>query len=174
MSEQNDQSGGELVEWVDEFERVIEVVTRARMRGENLRHRSVGVIVMSSDGRMLAQRRAETKDLHPGWWDIGVGGVVGVGESYDVAAERELAEEIGVIGADLEALGIGRWDDDHSMEICHLYRIVSDGPFEFPDGEVTEVRLLTPDQFADLTTVAPFLPSSLAMLLPLIDGFETG
>jgi hypothetical protein len=39
---------------------------------------------------------------------------------------------------------------------------------------VTEVRFLSPDQFAGLTAVAPFLPASLAMLLPLIDGFETG
>ncbi|MGP3920884.1 NUDIX domain-containing protein [Nonomuraea sp. 10N515B] len=32
----------------------------------------------------------------PGYYDVMVGGAVGVGESYEEAAVRELAEELGV------------------------------------------------------------------------------
>ena len=69
----------ELVEVVDVDGRVIEVVTRQRMRAENLRHRSVAVVVFDSRGRLLIHRRADHKDVWPGYWDLCFGGVVGVG-----------------------------------------------------------------------------------------------
>ena len=77
-------AGDELVEIVDEDDRVVEVVTRRRMRAENLRHRAVFVAVVASDGRVLIQRRSDKKDVWPGRWDLGAGGVVGVGEPYDL------------------------------------------------------------------------------------------
>lgn len=156
--------GDELVEWVDADGRVIEVVTRRRMRAENLRHRSVGILVLASDGRLLVHRRADTKDLRPGWWDVMAGGVVAAGEDVASAAARELAEELGIEAVLLEPMGMHRWDDVDSMEICHLYRVVHDGPYSFADGEVAEARLVTPDELAALTERAPFLPGSLAML----------
>ena len=156
--------GDELVEWVDVDGRVIDIVTRRRMRAENLRHRSVGIVVLASDGRLLVHRRAGTKDLRPGWWDVMAGGVVGVGEDTESAATRELAEELGIEDTPLEAMGVHRWDDVDSMEICHLYRVVHDGPYSFADGEVAEARLVTPDELAVLIEHAPFLPGSLAML----------
>ena len=86
----------ELVEWVDDDDRLIEVVPRSRMRAENLLHRSVAVIVTTTDGRLVVQRRADHKDLFPGWWDIAFGGVCGVGEEWLSSARRELVEEAGI------------------------------------------------------------------------------
>jgi 8-oxo-dGTP pyrophosphatase MutT (NUDIX family) len=165
-------SGDELVEWVDEHDRVIDVVPRARMRHENLRHRSAAVVVLSGDGRLLVHRRSNTKDLRPGWWDVCAGGVVGVGESYLEAAARELAEEMGVTGVPLQPLGVGRFDDVDSREISHLFLATSDGPFEFADGEVAEARLVTRDELTVLMDRERFLPTCDAMILPLVAGFE--
>ena len=78
--------GDELVEHVDADGTVIEVVPRSRMRRQNLRHRSVAVIVTNSRGELLVHRRADDKDVFPGWWDLAAGGVVGVGETYADAA----------------------------------------------------------------------------------------
>ncbi len=164
-------AGDELVDWVDEDDRVIGVVTRRRMRAENLRHRSVAVIVTSDDGRLLVHRRSPAKDMYPGWWDIGAGGVVGAGETHADAAMRELAEEVGIVDAALESLGVSRHDDARSREICGLFRVVYDGPFDFADGEVVEARLVDPAAFADLARSEPFLPGSLAMLLPRLPDF---
>lgn len=166
--------GDEPVEWIDADGRVIEVVSRRRMRAENLRHRSVGIVVLSSDGRLLVHRRAETKDLHPGRWDVMAGGVVGAGERDDAAAVRELSEELGIAGARLEASGVGRWDDADSMEICRLYRTVHDGPYRFSDGEVAEARLVTPAELEELLAREPFLPGSIAMLRGFLDGWLAG
>jgi isopentenyldiphosphate isomerase len=166
--------GEELVEHVDVDGTVIEVVPRSRMRAENLRHRSVAIILQASDGRLLVHRRADHKDVYPGWWDVAAGGVVGAGEPSDLAAERELAEEVGVTGAALEFVTESRFDDDHAKEICRVYRVVCDGPYRFDDGEVAEARLVDADALAALMATERFLPGSVAMLLPLLGGAFAG
>ena len=168
------EPGDELVEWVDERDRVIEVVTRSRMQRVHRFRRSAAVVVRSRDGRLLVHRRAATKDLRPGWWDVCAGGVVGVGESFLEAATRELAEELGVTDIELEPLGVGRFDDVDSREISHLFVATTDGPFEFADGEVAEARLVTRDELTVLMDQEPFLPTCDAMILPLVAGFEPG
>ena len=158
----------ELVDIVDDDDHVIATVTRAEMRKRRLQHRSVGIAVLSSDGRLLVHRRSLAKDLWPGWWDIAAGGVVTAGETYEAAARRELAEELGITDAVLEPIGHGRYVDDQVAELCHGYRVAHDGPFTFVDGEIVEVRWVT---FAELDTMRAeerFLPDSLTMLLPLL------
>lgn len=167
-------AGQELVEWIDEDGRVIDVVERSRMRRENLRHRSAAVVVLSTDGRLLVHRRAHSKDLRPGWWDVCAGGVVGVGEDVRDAAERELAEELGVSGVELRPLGEGRFDADDSREVSQLFLAVTDGPFVFADGEVAEARLVSASELRDMMVRLPFLPTCDAMVLPLVPGFEPG
>ena len=84
------ESGMELVDIVDDDDRVVATVTRAEMRANRLQHRAVSIAVLSSDGRLLVHRRADTKDLWPGMWDLAAGGVVAAGETYAQAARREL------------------------------------------------------------------------------------
>jgi 8-oxo-dGTP pyrophosphatase MutT (NUDIX family) len=158
----------ERVDWVDDQDRVIEVVTRGRMRAEALLHRSVGIHVWSSDDRILIHRRSDAKDLHPGWWDMGAGGVVAAGETYDEAAIRELAEELGVREATLEPLGGGRFDSVAFCSLVRFYRTVSDGPFSFDDGEITECRFVALDELRALVRIHDFMPDSLALGGPLL------
>ncbi|GAB2869953.1 hypothetical protein GCM10027074_41980 [Streptomyces deserti] len=47
-------------------------------------------------GRFLVHRRPERVSRFPGHYEAVVGGAVAVGESYERAAARELAEELGV------------------------------------------------------------------------------
>ncbi|MGA1680823.1 MAG: NUDIX domain-containing protein [Ilumatobacteraceae bacterium] len=94
----------ELVDVVDRQDRVLRVVTRSEMRRDRLCHRAVFIAISDGEGRILVHRRALTKDIWPGWLDIAVGGVVASGETYDEAAERELAEEVGVSGTLLRSL----------------------------------------------------------------------
>jgi isopentenyldiphosphate isomerase len=158
---------GELVDIVDDDDNVIVTVTRAEMRLRRLQHRSVGIAVLSTDGRLLIHRRSLAKDIWPGWWDIAAGGVVAAGETYEEAARRELEEELGVEG-NLEYLGQSRYVDDEVAEMCRGYRVVHDGPFAFNDGEVSEVTWVTFAELEAMRTTHSFLPDSIALLLPLL------
>jgi 8-oxo-dGTP pyrophosphatase MutT (NUDIX family) len=161
----------ELVDIVDDDDRVIDTVTRAEMRARRLQHRSVGIAVLSSDGRLLIHRRSANKDLWPGWWDIAAGGVVTAGESYEAAARRELAEELGVIASELDYLGQSRYVDDDLAALCRGYRVVHDGPFTFGDGEIVEARWVTFAELEAMRATNRFLPDGIALLLPLLSGF---
>jgi isopentenyldiphosphate isomerase len=158
----------ELVDIVDDDDNVIATVTRSEMRAGRLQHRSVGIAVISTDGRLLIHRRSDAKDIWPGWWDIAAGGVVASGETYEDAAQRELAEELGLVDVEIECLGRSHYVDDELAALCRGYRVVHDGPFTFADGEVTEARWVTFDELDSMRATQHFLPDSLALLLPLI------
>ena len=158
--------GDERVELVDPDGEVLDVVTRAEMRAGRLRHRCVYLAVIGTDGRLLVHRRAPDKDVWPGRWDVAAGGVVGAGEDWDVAARRELAEELGLADASIEPAGGGRYDDEDVHVVARVYLVHSDGPFHFDDGEVVEARFVTLDELAALRAAEPFCPDSLELVLP--------
>lgn len=89
-------SAEELVDELDPMGTVIGAVTRAEMRARNLLHRSVFIVVRNDADELLVHRRAPWKDIWPDAWDIAVSGVVAAGEPWELAASRELAEELGI------------------------------------------------------------------------------
>jgi isopentenyldiphosphate isomerase len=139
------------------------------MRAENLRHRSVAVVVRSTAaGDVLVHRRAGWKDLWPGYWDLAVGGVVGVGEPWPAAARRELAEELGLEVVTLDDLGGFRYDDTNVAEVARVFSVRSDGPFRFDDGEVVETGWVPATGLAEWADQRAVCPDSVAGVLPLI------
>ena len=161
----------ELVEVVDEAGRVVEVVPRSRMRAERLRHRCTFVVLRDPEGRVLVHRRSPHKDMWPGRWDLAAGGVVQAGEDWESSAMRELAEELGVDGAELVALTHGHvaYDDGDVSELARVWTATWDGQVSFDDGEVVEARWVTLRDLAELVTTEEFVPDSLAVVLPLVD-----
>jgi isopentenyldiphosphate isomerase len=160
----------ELVDVVDERGAVVDTVTRARMRAERLRHRCTFVLVRDSTGALLVHRRSEHKDLWPGRWDIAVGGVVGAGEEWEAAALRELAEEVGVSGVELEPLGDGTYSDDDVVEVARLWSVTWDGPVSFHDGEVVEAHWVDLEELDDRLHHDAFVPDSVHLLVPHLFG----
>jgi isopentenyldiphosphate isomerase len=121
-------SADELVDVVDEDDRVVARVTRREMREQNLLHRNASVICLSSKGEVFVHRRVHTKDVFPSLYDLFASGVVGSGESYDAAAKRELGEELGVVGPEPEPLFKHRYEGQSSRSFTMVYRVVWDGP----------------------------------------------
>jgi 8-oxo-dGTP pyrophosphatase MutT (NUDIX family) len=157
----------ELVDLVDEHDRVIEVVTRAEMRarGEAARHRACYVAVVTGDDRLVVHKRADWKDVYPGWWDVCFGGVLSAGESWDDAARRELLEEAGV-AADVVPLGGGPWEMPGVKLIGRVYLTLSDGPFTCPDGEVVELAYVPLAELADWLEGRDVCPDSVDLVIP--------
>ena len=59
-------------------------------------HNTVHVWLYTSDKKILLQKRALTKKVFPGLWDISVAGHIAAGEEITTAALREVYEEIGL------------------------------------------------------------------------------
>ncbi len=98
MTEQSPPSADEVLDIVDEHDRVVGRARRAEAYARRLRHRCVFVLVRDQAGRIFVHRRVAGKLIFPSRYDMFVGGVVGAGESYDEAARREAEEELGVSG----------------------------------------------------------------------------
>ncbi|WP_442807111.1 NUDIX domain-containing protein [Streptomyces sp. NBC_01294] len=87
----------ELVERVDDQDRVLGVVVSRRQAvREGWLHRVAVTVCRDERGRILVHRRSELLWRFPGLYEVVVGGAVDVGESYEQAASRELAEELGI------------------------------------------------------------------------------
>jgi isopentenyldiphosphate isomerase len=129
-------SGEEQVDLVDEHDRVLGRVTRARMRAENLWHRTIAVLCLDPRGRIYVHRRTDHKDVYPGLYDMFVGGVVSAGESYDDCAQRETKEELGIVGPRPLFLFKHRYEDAFSRSHIAAYRLIWDGPIRHQPDEV--------------------------------------
>ncbi|MFJ3511866.1 NUDIX hydrolase [Streptomyces luteogriseus] len=88
----------EILDIVDENDRVVGQCPRGEVYARGLRHRCVFIRARDAEGRIFVHRRTPTKLVFPSLHDMFVGGVVGAGESYDEAALREAEEELGVSG----------------------------------------------------------------------------
>ncbi|WP_299052330.1 NUDIX domain-containing protein [uncultured Polaribacter sp.] len=59
-------------------------------------HATVHIWLFTADEKIVLQKRALTKKVFPGLWDISVAGHIGAGETIINAAKREVFEEIGL------------------------------------------------------------------------------
>jgi 16S rRNA (adenine1518-N6/adenine1519-N6)-dimethyltransferase len=134
------QKSGEIFDVVDADDQVIGTATRAEVHAQRLTHRAVHVFVFNKRGDLLLQKRSHLKDMCPGLWDSSVSGHLDSGESYEVAAVRELEEEMGIT-AETSPEEIARITPgiETGWEHVRLYRIRHDGPLRFPSAEVDAV-----------------------------------
>lgn len=139
----DDESASETIDVVDEEDHVVGRATRREMRERNLLHRAVYIFVINSLGDLFVHRRTATKDVYPGYWDVCVGGVVMAGESYDAAAEREIAEELGVMGTPVRSLGKLRFEDAATRIHGAVYAATNDGPFVLQAEEIMSGAFVT-------------------------------
>jgi isopentenyl-diphosphate delta-isomerase len=140
-------------------------------------HRAFSVFLRDGDGRVLLQRRAGVKTRFPLRWGNTACGHPAPGEDLVTAAQRRLAEEVGVSGVPLEELGVYPYyaEDPASGRVEYEYDhvLVGDVPADVelaPDpAEVAEtqwvpVAALTSAVAGDTRTYVPWLAGVLSVL----------
>jgi 16S rRNA (adenine1518-N6/adenine1519-N6)-dimethyltransferase len=141
---------------VDKHDRVIGAEMLDIVWKKGLYHRIVRIMAVDEDGNILLQRRAAHMRLYPNCWDHSAAGHVDDGNSYDEAAEREVAEEIGVTGVALEPVASYPTNGEFEGRILHrfnrLYRVhlKKSTKFHIEEDEVGEVRWFSPAELHDL------------------------
>ena len=92
--EQRRLASTEWVDIVNEENEVIAQASREQMRAQCLRHRATYIVVHDGMGKILVQRRTETKDFLPGMLDATAGGVVQADEQLLESARRETKKKL--------------------------------------------------------------------------------
>ena len=136
MAEQNHLASTEWVDIVNENNEVIAQSSREQMRAQCLRHRATYIVVHDGMGKILVQRRTETKDFHPGMLDATAGGVVQADEQLLESARREAEEELGIAGVPFADHGQFYYEDKFCRVWGSLFSCVSHGPFALQEEEV--------------------------------------
>ena len=150
----------ELVDVVDEDDRVVATVTRREVRERGLLHRCAYVLVRNAAGEILVHRRTDTKDVHPGAYDVFGGGVCAAGESYDDCARREVAEELGVVGVALRFLFRHRYAGPGGQVWGAVYEARWDGPVRHQESEVAWSAWVGPEPLRRMLGDLDFCPDS--------------
>jgi isopentenyldiphosphate isomerase len=168
-------SGDELVDVVDEQDRVVTQATRREVRLRNLRHRSVYILVFNSVGQLFVHRRTPTKDIYPDHWDVAAGGVLNAGETYDRGAARELREELGIVRAPLRRLFPLRYEDAHTRVVGVVYSCTWDGALRLQPSEVAAGEWIDLDVLLERTQQQQFCPDGIEALrryLSMLQGLR--
>ena len=149
-----------LVDVVDEDDRVVATVTRREVRARGLLHRCTYVLLHNAAGEVLVHRRTDTKDVYPGAYDVFAGGVCAAGESYDACARREVAEELGVVGAELRFLFRHRYRGPGVDAWGAVYEGQWNGAVRRQESEVAWQAWVTPGELDRMLGELSFCPDS--------------
>jgi isopentenyldiphosphate isomerase len=154
----------EMLDLVDEKDRVVGAATLADCLQHGLLHRAVAIVVKRNNGDILLQRRSTFDLWHPGLWTLSSTGHVRQGEAYGAAADRELSEELG-LDADLRLVGKfltpsmtdGKFTE---REWVSLFDCTTDAPCRIDPVEVDSVREFDVDEVAEMISRGPLTPDA--------------
>lgn len=151
----------EYLPLVDETGEVIGKALRSQVHGNpRLMHPVVHLHVFDKAGRILFQRRSQTKDLFPGYWDTAVGGHVGFGEAAQDALRREAEEELGVPTHEAKYLYTYIMRNQYETEYVTTWAVEFEGPFAVNADEVAEIRFFSPTEIEDKLGKDFFTPNA--------------
>jgi len=160
MQSRMHSTDNEILEIVDSQDRVIGSGLRGEIHRKGLMHRAVHLFVFNTRGEIYVQRRSAYKDRHPLKLDSSAAGHVGLGESYESTAVRELQEELGIISGVDQVLRVAACDATDNEHVV-LFKVVSDAePVPNPD-EILWGAFMKPQEVSSLMDKHPkdFVPA---------------
>ena len=124
-------------------------------------HIVVTGIIINSKGEILITKRAEHK-RHGGLWECN-GGSILKGETSIQGMIRELKEEIGVEFSEKEAVLLKEIVRDKEVadikDMWLFRRDIKEEEITFPDGEATDYKWVTIDEFIEMFNNNEIIPN---------------
>lgn len=143
----------EIFDVCDAEDVVIGQAPRSVVHARKLLHRAAHVFVFNARGELLIQVRSANKDEFPLCYTSSASGHLSTGEDYLESAERELAEEIGIV-APLQFLAKLPARRELAWEHTVLYLTQSDAAPQPDPYEVAEILTMSlPDVMEHLREV---------------------
>ena len=148
----------EMVEYVDDYDRVIGITTRAEANQKGYNVRIAAVLIFNSKNEIVLQRVSHLKKKDALKWSYSAAGHVDPGEEYPQAALRELKEEMGVEGEIESHIGLSRTVDPMTKKqksFHRVYKVKHDGPFTYDPNEVESIQAFPIDQLVKMVRENP-------------------
>jgi len=149
---------------VDDHNNEVAAITRREMRERNLPHRACFILVFNRAGQLFVHQRTAWKDIYPGYYDVASGGVVEEGETYEVSAARELAEELGIRKTKITPLFDFFFKDKTNKVWGRAFACTYDGVITLQKEEVAGGAFLPVEEVKQLAATQPFTPDGLYVL----------
>ncbi|MBK5275606.1 MAG: NUDIX domain-containing protein [Desulfuromonadales bacterium] len=146
------QQNDELLDLVDDEDRVIGSLSRSAIYREGLKNfRVVNAFLVNDNGQLWIPRRTANKRIFPLCLDMSVGGHVASGEDYLTAFRRELHEELNIVLEDVEWRFVGHLTPyQHGMSaFMHFYEIRCNRVPEYNQDDFVEYYWLYPHEVID-------------------------
>jgi isopentenyldiphosphate isomerase len=159
-------SEGMIIDRVDRDDEPIGTIQRDEVFVKQAGFRVAHDLVFNSGGELLVQQLARTRTRHPGYWGSSVAAYLFAGESYQAAAERRLAQELGVRGVPLRYIGKTSMVDEGSEKFIGVFAATYDGPFHFDKNHIEKIEFLSLGVIHELHASAAriFTPTFLTVL----------
>ncbi len=164
----------EYVDIVDELDNVIKAVPHKEMRDKNLRHRGSVIIVLNSKKEFLIQKRQNTAKVYPGYFASGAGGCISSKELYEVAAIRELREEVGIKDVDLYFLFKYNYEDEQTKAILQLYYCIYEGKITVQEEEVAGFFWQPIDEVEEFMKINKYAPDDILIFKKFYKMYKKG
>lgn len=152
---------------------------RTMVRGERFLpgdfHLVVHICIFNKKGQLLIQRRQPFKEGFPGRWDVTVGGSAVAGDTSSRAAEREVAEEIGLT-INLQgiqphfSINFPEGFDDFYL----LRQEVDISQLKLQESEVAEVRWASKEEVEEMLADGQFVPYRKCVMELIFGGNDYG
>jgi isopentenyldiphosphate isomerase len=138
----------ELLDVVDDADVVTTQALRSTVHERGLQHRGVHVLLFTSEGKLLIQKRSANRRQYASLLDCSVSEHVKAGESYQEAAQRGLLEELGVNNTTVQPLVKFKMNyGQNDNEISVVYEGCTSPPEILSDpDEIDSVQWLSMDE----------------------------
>jgi len=127
---------------------------------------AVGILIRPEDGALLLSTRPPGKP-YAGYWEF-PGGKIESGETVELALQRELQEELGIVISGAEVWKVTEHDYPHALVRLHWCKVsLWEGEFEMREGQAMRWQQLP-------LAVTPVLPGAYPVLAWLAEerGFK--
>ena len=148
---------------IEKNNNIIGKATKKDIVEKNLMHRGTTIYVFNSKQEILVTRRAKNKKLFPGLLEIGQGGSMIYGESFEEGAVRELEEELGIKNVKLKFIFDFFYRDGRVSFFAKTYQCAYDGKLLLQKEEIEGYFFVAVHKLKNLIDKEPerFSPDSL-------------
>ena len=146
----------EYLDLVDENDNVIGKEDRNVIYKNKWRNfRVINIMILTSDNKIIVPKRSENRRVFPNCYDCSVGGHVSTGETYELAAYRELEEELGITNVNLEEIAYFKPSDIGTSSFSKMYKLVYDGELNYDKDGIQEIFYMDKEEIRKLIKENP-------------------